>query len=90
MIVVRLIATYIYNLLRKGSNYALFSVMMRLLGSFYNRVGLYKDGEALYAATNEYNLQQCMTTYLEDDEEDTDNSNTDSDDPSSMGEGQDN
>ena len=90
MIVVRLIGTYIYNLLRKGSNYALFSVMMRLLGSFYNRVGLYKDGEALYAATNEYNLQQCMTTYLEDEEENTDSSDSDSDDSPDMGEGQDN
>ena len=88
MIAVRLIATYIYNLLRKGSNYALFSVMMRLLGSFYNRVGLYKDGEALYAATNEWNLQQCMTTYLED-EENTDSSDSDSDDSPDMGEGQD-
>jgi hypothetical protein len=89
MIIVRLIATYTLNLLRKGPSYALFSVLMRLLGAFYGRVGLYKNGEALYAATNEWNLQQCMTTYL-DDEEDTDNSDSDSDDPSSMGEGQDN
>lgn len=86
MIVVRLITTFTYNLLRKGKDYALFSVMMRLLGSFYNRVGVYKEGEALYAATNEYNLQQCMTTYL--NEEDNNSSDSDSDDPSHVGEGQ--
>jgi hypothetical protein len=90
MIIVKLVGTYTYNLLRRGSDYALFSMLMRLLRTFYKRVGMYNDGDAIYAATSEWNLQQCMTTYLEDDEEDTDNSDSDSDDPSSMGEGQDN
>ena len=46
--------------------------MLHILGEFYPKVGIYNDGKALYAATNEWHLTECMTTYLNDEETDTD------------------
>ena len=78
MIIVRLIGTYTYNLFRRGPHYALFSVLMRILGEFYPRVGIYNDGQVLYVATNEWHLTQCMTSYLnEETDTDTDDSTSD-------------
>ena len=66
------IRIYFRNWIKHDSNYAFFSVMLHILGEFYPKVGIYNDGKALYAATNEWHLTECMTTYLNDEETDTD------------------
>ena len=76
MILLSLITLYISALVKRGSNHALYSVMFRLLGSYYERVGIYKNGEAIYAATSEWHLQNCMNNYLNEE------TNTDIDDNS--------
>jgi len=79
---IQCIKIYLINLIKHGRDYALYSVMMRILSEFYPRVGVYNDGQVIYAATNEWHLTQCMTTYLDDEETNT----NDSDSPSDLGE----